>query len=91
MPERIWVGLLDISARTAHKLSTHHGLQAHEVRDAVQCVSDLSFAWDDDPEQGPRAIVRVQIRGIPHVAVLYHQDSDPFGERWSLGSAYPVA
>lgn len=88
MPERIWVGLLEISDQTAHKIATLHGLQADEVRGAVQCVSGLPFSWEDDPERGWRAIVRVPIRGTPHLVVLYPAD-DPFDESWNLGSAYP--
>jgi len=48
VPERIWVGLLDLSPRTAHKIATLHGLQADEVREAVQCISGLSFSWEED-------------------------------------------
>jgi hypothetical protein len=90
VPERIWVGLLEISDKTAHKLALLHGLQAHEVRDAIQCVSGLSFSWEHDPDRGWRAIVRgVPIRGILHLVVLYPLEGDPFGEGWNLGSAYP--
>ncbi len=48
VPEPIWVAELRISDRTAQKLSSVHGLQADDVRDAVQCVKGLPFTWDDD-------------------------------------------
>jgi hypothetical protein len=88
--ERIWVGLLNISARTASKLASRHGLQAQEVHDAVHCVEGLQFSWDHDPERGTRAIIRVPIRGRVHLVVLYPDPEGPFHqESWNLGSAYP--
>jgi hypothetical protein len=89
MDERLWVARLMISRATAHKLSTVHGLQAAEVRDAVQCVPGLPFRWDDDPERGRRAIVETSIRG-QNVAVVLYPANDPLGDAYHLGSAYPI-
>lgn len=88
MPEPIWVGDLRISDRTAHKLSTIHGLQADEVRDAVQCVRGLLFVWDDEPERGRRAVIRVRIRGRRYLVVLYPAHGLAEDDVWNLGSTY---
>jgi hypothetical protein len=87
MAEAIWVARLRISNATAHKISTQRGLQAHEVREAVECVRGLTFVWDDDRDRGRRAIVETFIRGHRVLVVLYPAD-DPFGEVFDLGSAY---
>jgi hypothetical protein len=89
MAEKIWVARLKISHATAHKLSTLHGLQADEVREAVQCVPGLPIRWDDDPERGRRAIVETLIRG-QKVAVVLYPANDPLGDAYHLGSAYPI-
>jgi hypothetical protein len=77
-----------ISEATRTKLSALHRLNADEVRDAVVCVSGLPYAWDDDPERGRRALVGVRIRDDPVIVVLYPV-TDPFGDVYALGSAYP--
>lgn len=87
MAPTIWVARLQISPRTADKISTRHGLQVNDVRDAVQGVEGLPFVWNDDPDRGLRAIVRVKIRGRVILVVLYPTD-DPIGDVWNLGSAY---
>jgi hypothetical protein len=89
MAETIWVARLRISDATAHKISTQHGLQADEVRGAVECVRGLSFVWNDDRDRGRRAIVETFIRGIRVLVVLYPAD-DPLGDVFDLGSAYPI-
>ena len=89
MAERIWVARLKISRATAHKLSTVHGLQAAEIRDAVEGVRNLPCKWDDDPERGRRAIVQTFVRGQKVVVVLYRAN-DPLGDSYHLGSAYRI-
>lgn len=89
MGPRIWVARLEISRRTAAKISNVHGLQEADVRDAVQCVSGLPFVWDDDPERGLRAIVEVEVAGKPALVVLYPV-SDLMDDVWHLGSAYQI-
>ncbi|BCJ64832.1 hypothetical protein GCM10009779_66010 [Polymorphospora rubra] len=83
----VWVAVLNISWRTAEKISHRHQLTADEVRDAVVCVAGLTYAWDVDVERGERAIVQVHLRGRPALVVLYPTD-DPIGDIWNLGSAY---
>jgi hypothetical protein len=85
--DRIWVARLGISPATAAKLSSKHGLDAEEVRKAVECVPGLGFWWDDDPERGLRALLYVQIRDRQVLVTLYEAD-DPLGDVWNLGSAY---
>lgn len=85
----IWVAELHISGRTAHKLSTRHGLQPDEVRAAIEQVAGLPYSWHDHPERGLRAIVRTEIRGRPHLVVLY-PEPNALGDCWNLGSAYPL-
>lgn len=80
---------LRISRRTAQKLSAVHRLQADDVRGAVQCVGGLQFVWDDDPERGLRAIIRVRVAGRPCDVVLYPAGT-PDDDVWNLGSAYPI-
>lgn len=70
---------LKISRAMAHKISTEHGLQAVEVRDAVQCVRGLRFLWDDDPQRGRRAIVETVIRGHS-VAIVLYPTNEPLWE-----------
>ncbi len=89
LPQTIWVARLQISCRTADKISNRHGLQDDEIRDAVVCVQGLPFAWDDDPDRGLRALVRIKIQGSVVLVVLYPVD-DPTGDVWNLGSAYRV-
>jgi hypothetical protein len=89
MAETIWVARLRISRAVAHKLSTKHGLQAVEVRDAVQGVRGLPFRWDEHPERGRRAIVETAIRGRK-VAIVLYPANDPLGDTYDLGSAYRI-
>lgn len=89
MAERLWVARLKISRAVAHKISTEHGLQAVEVRDAVQCVRGLPFLWDDDHERGRRAIVEAVIRGHK-IAIVLYPANDPLGDTYNLGSAYRI-
>jgi hypothetical protein len=89
MAEKIWVARLKVSRRTAHKLSTKHGLQAAEVREAVQCVPGLPVRWDDDLERGRRAIIETYIRG-QKIAVVLYPANDPLGDAYHLGSAHPI-
>jgi hypothetical protein len=88
VPEALWVARLIISDATRTKLSSRHRLNADEVRDAIVCVSGLAYGWDDDPERGRRALVAVHIRGCPVLVVLYPV-TDPSGDVYALGSAYP--
>jgi hypothetical protein len=82
------VARLIISARTADKLPSRHGLDWHEVRDAVVGVRGLRYVWDDDPERGRRALVEITIRGKLCLVVLYPV-ADPSGDVYALGSACP--
>ena len=81
--------MLNISWRTAEKITQAHGLTCDEVREAVVCVSGLTFSWHVHPERGERAIVSVQLRGRSALIVLYPVD-DELGDVWNLGSAYFV-
>lgn len=89
MSGTVWVALLGISRRTAHKLSTRHHLDADELRKAILCVHGLPFTWDDDPKRGRRAIVEAQVGGRRVLVVLY-PTNHPMGDEWNLGSAYPI-
>jgi hypothetical protein len=84
----LWVARLIISARTAGKLTSRHGLDWQEVHDAIVGVRGLRYVWDDDPERGRRALVEVTIRGRLCLVVLYPV-ADPSGDVYALGSAYP--
>jgi hypothetical protein len=84
----LWVARLIISARTAGKLISRHGVDCHEVRDAVVGVRGLRYVWDDDPSRGRRALVEVTIRGRLCLVVLYPV-ADPSGDVYALGSACP--
>lgn len=84
----LWVAELLISDRTAQKLAGRHGLEADEVRRAVACVPDLVYTWDDDPDRGLRAIVRITVGARTVLVVLYPH---PLGDDiFHLGSAYPI-
>jgi hypothetical protein len=83
----LWVARLEVSQKTAEKLATRHGLNWQEVHDAIVCVRDLRYGWDNDPVRGLRALVEVEIRGTPCLVVLYPVDG-PFGDYYALGSAY---
>jgi hypothetical protein len=87
--EPIWVAVLNISERTALKISSLHHLDPEEVRSALVCVSGLDFSWHEHPERGLRAMVKTSVNGAAVLAVLYPaSDSDP--DVWNLGSAYQV-
>ena len=83
----VWVAVPNISARTAEKIASRHQMTSDEVRDAVVCVSGLTFAWDMHPERGERVIISVQVRGRPALVVLYPTAGE---DVWNLGSAYFV-
>lgn len=85
----IWVEHLEISNRTAYKIMTDHDVLPTEVRSAVQGVEGIEFVWDDHPESGRRAILRVVIRKRWWLVVLY---PDRWGRQdyWHLGSAYEI-
>lgn len=85
----LWVGRLEISAATTGKVRAKHGLDAEDVRAAVECRAGLQFVWNDHPERGTRAIIRTFIGGRPVLVVLYPARSSPFGDTFHLGSAYP--
>jgi len=90
MVATIWVADLKISPATAEKISSVHGLNADEVRDAVECIAGLPFTWHLHPERGWRAILETQIRGHRCLVVLYPRPEDAYGDSWNLGSAYPL-
>ena len=83
----IWVGRLKISPRTGQKIIQEHGLTPIEVREAVEAVAGLRALWDQDPVFGLRALIRTRIRDRPVLVVLYEW-ADPFGDTFSLASAY---
>jgi hypothetical protein len=84
----LWVARLIVSQKTAEKLASRHGLDWHEVHDAVVCVAGLQYTWDVHPERGRRALVEAGIRGMRCLVVLYPVD-DSAGDVYALGSAYP--
>jgi len=67
----IWVAQLNISPRTAEKITSKHSITLEEAEQAVLCVSNLDFSWDVDPVRGERAIVSLRIRNRPALLVLY--------------------
>ena len=81
------MAVLNISWRTAEKITTRHHLTAAEVREAVVCVRGLTYVWHAHPERGERVIISVQLRNRPALIVLY-PTADP--DVWNLGSAYFV-
>ncbi|MFL5998609.1 MAG: hypothetical protein ACJ736_30685 [Streptomyces sp.] len=85
----IWVAELIISSKTEEKIVSRHRVTADEVKDAIVCVPGLPFSWNDDPERGRRALVKVKVRNVSYLMVLYPVDA-PMGDVWSLGSAYPL-
>lgn len=87
MEHGLWVAQLHVSARTAEKLSSKHGLSVDDVRHAVECVSGLTYVWDFDEERGWRAIVRAALRGRSCYVVLYDAGGS-LGDVYNLGSAY---
>ena len=88
MDRRLWVTRLIISDATKQKLSTLHGLDWHDVNEALVGVRGLSYFWHDDAERGIRVIVAIEVNGRRCIAVLYPV-ADPFGDAYALGSAYP--
>lgn len=85
----LWVSVLNISDRTAEKVTSVHHIEVGELRDAIVCVSGLSYTWDDDSERGTRALVQVTIRGREALVALYPGE-DAFGDCYNLGSVYFV-
>jgi hypothetical protein len=69
-------------------LSALHGLDWHDVNEALVATRGLNYFWHDDAERGSRAIVRFEVNGRSCIAVLYPV-ADPFGDTYALGSAYP--
>ncbi|MFJ7042308.1 hypothetical protein ACIQVC_02730 [Streptomyces sp. NPDC101112] len=89
MTASIWVAELIISDKTEEKIVSRHRISAEEVKDAIVCIAGLPFRWDDDPDRGKRALVRVKVRNVAYLVVLYPVQ-DPMGDVWALGSAYPL-
>ena len=83
------VGELRISSRTAEKLREKHGLDADEVREAVEDVGGLPFRWHDHPERGLRAILVTAVGNQAVKVVLYPAQGEA-ADVWNLGSAYPI-
>jgi len=83
----IWVAQLNISPRTAEKITSKHSITPEEAEQTVQCVSNLDFSWDVDAVRGERAIISVRIRNRPALLVLYDA-GHPLGDVWNLGSVY---
>ena len=86
---RFWVAGLEISAQTAKKVASKHGLDIEEIRSHLVCVEGLRHWSDIHPERGPRAFVEIWIGPRRVIAVLYDAGA-PLGDVWALGSAYPV-
>lgn len=62
-------------------------MEPDALRQAIVCVSNLTFTWDDDEERGRRAIVQVWIGNRRCLVVLYPVEH-PMGDVWNLGSVY---
>lgn len=88
MPRGLWVAQLIVSDPTAAKLAAKHGLDAHDVGQAVVGVRGLRYTWHNDPERGSRALVEADVKGRLCLLVLYPVDH-PMGDVYALGSAYP--
>ena len=88
MADSLWVAQLIISDATKRKLATRHGLDWHEINQAIVGIRGLAYTWDDDPERGRRALVEAEVGGRVCVIVLYPVE-DPLGDVYALGSAYP--
>ena len=84
----LWVAGLIVSDATAQKLAAKHGLDWHEVTDAVVCVRGLRYTWHHHPERGWRAMVEFVLHGRLCIAVLYPV-VDGSEDVFALGSAYP--
>src|SRR2546429_7698280 len=82
----LWVAVLNMSERTAQKISQVHRISELEVREATVCVAGLMYVWHDHPERGRRAIIDVRIRGKRALVVVYPAES-PLGDVYNLGSA----
>ena len=86
----LWVGRLNISARTAQKVRDLHHLDPEDVRRAVECRTGLQFVWDHHPERGTRAIIESFVGNKRVLVVIYPVLGDPFGDSFNLGSAYAI-
>ena len=84
----LWVARLIISDATKQKLAALHGLDWHDVSEAVVGVRGHHNFWDDDPDRGLRATVETEI-GSRRCAIVLYPVEDPFGDAYALGSAYP--
>jgi hypothetical protein len=85
--EPLWVAKLLISEAVAKKIDSRHHLTPDQVREAVVCVVGLTYAWNDDPERGVRALVEVTV-GSRRVLIVLYPVADPMGDVFALGSAY---
>ena len=81
-----WVAKLFVSERTRQKIATKHRLDVYEIGREVLCVEGLRGKWDEHPERGLRLLVKVRIRDLSMLVVLYPRGKD----EWDLGSAYPI-
>jgi hypothetical protein len=88
MARSLWVAQLIVSDRTAEKLSSRHGLDVGDVRQAVVGIRGLQYVWDEDKERGRRALVEADVAGRVCIIVLYPVEH-PLGDVYALGSAYP--
>lgn len=88
MAGSLWVARLIISDAVKQKLAAVHGIDWHDVNQALVGQGGLSYFWNNDPERGIRAMVSAEIAGRDCVVVLYPV-ADPFGDTYALGSAYP--
>ncbi|MCJ7438043.1 MAG: hypothetical protein MUP97_09815 [Acidimicrobiia bacterium] len=82
------VTTLHISPRVAEKLENDHGLDADEVRAAIEGVGRLPYRAHVHPDRGWRAMVATVVGNEPVRVVLYPSRSGN-DEEWHLGSAYP--
>lgn len=86
---QVEVVLLHISEDTADHILEKHGLEASEVRLAVEGVGGLPARLQSDPDRGSRALVVTAVRDQAVLAVLYpSRNGDP--REWHLGTAYPI-
>ena len=85
--QTIWVARLWISPRTRDKLINKHGIDSDELRREIVAVAGLPFVWDDHPERGRRAILKIVLNGRRTLVVLYPVASG-YEDEYNLGSAY---
>jgi hypothetical protein len=84
----VWVARLTISDSVEQKLIHKHHVDPQDVRHALERVKSLNGRASQTKEGRWRLLIKITIRGKPHLAVLFPSYHN--GEEFHLATCHPL-